>query len=422
MYRLILILILFPLMTNAQTLSDCQRAAERNYPLIRQYDLIAQTAHFTIENIQKAWLPQISASAQVTLQSEVPSWPDEFQNIYQQVGVNMKGLKKEQYRIGINVNQTIFDGGSVSAQKEIARQEASVHHAETEAMVYKIRRRVNDLYFSLLLLEKQIQLTDDLQELLSANERKLESMYKQGTAAKSDYLTVKAERLKALQHATNMKARHKTLTRILGTFCGLEITNIEKPTMPAVSMQESTQHPELKTINAQLRLADAQEKALDTAIMPRLSAFAQGYYGYPGYNMFEDMISHRLSFNGLIGIRLSWNIGALYTRKGDISKIQLKRDMAETNRDLFLFNNRLEQIENNDHIEQYRQLMAADEEIVKLLQDIRRAAESKLTHGIIDANALVSEINSENSARVQLSIHELEMLKEMYNLQIVIGE
>ena len=55
----------------AQTLEECQQAAERNYPLIRQYGLIEKTTALTVANIQKGWLPQVSASAQATYQTSL---------------------------------------------------------------------------------------------------------------------------------------------------------------------------------------------------------------------------------------------------------------------------------------------------------------------------------------------------------------
>ena len=50
---LIPILLLAVLTAGAQTLEDCQQAAERNYPLIRQYDLIEKTTALTVANIGK---------------------------------------------------------------------------------------------------------------------------------------------------------------------------------------------------------------------------------------------------------------------------------------------------------------------------------------------------------------------------------
>ena len=190
-----------------------------------------------------------------------------------------------------------------------------------------------------------------------------------------------------------------------------------KPVIAAKEPQQFTENlrPELRALDAQIGLLNAQEKALNSALMPKLGIFAQGFYGYPGLNMFEDMMSHDWRLNGLVGARISWNIGALYTRKNDKAKIQLQREQTETNREVFLFNNNLEQIQQNESIMRFRKLMADDDEIISLRSAVRIAAESKLSHGIIDVNDLVREIHQENAARLQQSIHEIEMLKEIYD-------
>lgn len=406
-------IMMLPLLSQAQTLEECQRAAEQNYPMIKQYELIEKTTELTVANIQKGWLPQISASAQATYQSDVAAWPDQMKPMMAGMGLDMKGLKKDQYRVGIDIQQTIYDGGAISNQKAIAREQGNVQAAQTEVNLYQVRKRVNEMYFSLLLLDEQLLLNKDLQELLAGNEKKLASMVKNGTAAESDLQNVKAERLNVIQQATNLESKKRMLLAMISTFCGIEMKNPQKPTIAETN--GTNDRPELRLFDAQLRLVDAQEKALNSALMPKLSVFAQGFYGYPGLNMFEDMMKHNWSLNGLIGARLTWNIGALYTRKNDKAKIQLQREMTASNREVFLFNNNLEQIQQNENISRYQKLMAEDEEIISLRSAVRKAAESKLSHGIIDVNDLVREINQENAAKVQQSMHEIEMLKEIYD-------
>ena len=401
----------------AQTLEECQQAAQQNYPLIRQMDLIRQTTELTVQNIQKGWLPQVSASAQATWQSDVTAFPEQIQNVYQQMGIDMKGLRKDQYRIGIDVQQTIYDGGAIRSQKDVARQQGVVDEAQNEVGMYQIRKRVNEMYFALLLLDEQIRLNNDRQLLLEGNERKLASMFKRGTAAESDYLSVKAERLNVAQQLTGLQSQRQTVARMLGVFCGLEITSVQKPAVTATVIPTGQEglRPELRLIDAQIGLADAREKALNSALLPRLGVFAQGYYGYPGLNLFDDMMHRQWSLNAIIGARLSWNIGALYTRKNDQAKLRAQRSAFNVQREVFLFNNHLEQIQQNENISRYRRLMTDDEEIIRLRSQVRKAAESKLAHGIIDTNDLVREINAENAARVQQSVHEIDMLKEIYD-------
>ena len=384
MKKLFLALTMLPLLVQGQTLDECQQAAEKNYPLIQQYGLIEKTTQLTVANIQKGWLPQVSASAQATYQSDVTAWPDEMKTMMSGMGIDMKGLKKDQYRVGIDVQQTIYDGGVIGSQKRIAREQGKVQAAQNEVNIYHVRRRVNEMYFGLLLIDEQIKLNRDLQTLLAGNESKLESMTKQGTAAESDLQNVKAERLNAVQKATELASQKQMLLRMLSTFCGMEVKAVQKPQVEIDGKQ--------------------------------------GFYGYPGLNMFEDMMRHKWSLNGIIGARVTWNIGALYTRKNDKAKLQLQRDITENSREVFLFNNQLEQIQQCENVERYQKLMTDDDEIIALRQAVRRAAESKLAHGIIDVNDLVREINQENAACVQQSVHEIEMLKEIYDNKYTMGE
>ena len=397
----------------AQTLDECQQAAERNYPLIKRMDLIRQTTDLNVGNIQKGWLPQVSVMAQSTYQSDVTAFPDQMQALYKQMGISMEGLRKDQYRVGIDVQQLVFDGGAIRNQKEMTRLQGVVESAQNEVSMYSVRQRVHEMYFALLLLDEQILLNKDLQALLNGNEKKLASLYKKGTAAEVDYLNVKAERLNVEQQMTSLQSQRQTVARMLSVFCGIEVKKLVKPEVVGTSAENN--RPELRLIDSQIRLANAQEKALHSALLPRLGVFASGFYGYPGYNMFEDMMHRKWSLNGMVGARLTWNIGAFYTHKSDKAKLKLMRQSAENSREVFLFNNNLEQIRQDENISRYRKLMAEDEEIISIRSSIRKAAESKLSHGIIDVNDLVREINAENATRVQRSVHEIEMLKEIYN-------
>lgn len=413
---IVAILLILASTTTAQTLEECQKAAEKNYPLIKQYGLIAQTTELTVSNIQKEWLPKIAVSAQATYQSNVVAWPERIQSIYQQMGLAMKGLKKDQYKMAIDLQQTLYDGGTIASKQAIARQEAKVQEAENQTKLYQVHHRVNEMYFALLLLNEQIKLNNNVKSLLLASENKLAAMVKSGTAATSDLDNVKAERLSAEQQYTSLKAEQQMLQHILTTFCGIKVENVQKPT-PVSTDTLTNNRPELQLFNSKLELSEAQEKALNTRLHPTLALFAQGYYGYPGMNMFNDMIDHKWRLNGIVGVKLSWNVGALYTRKNDKARLRLQRELIENERKVFLFNNSMEQIRQNSNINRFKTMMQTDKEIIALRTNVRKAAESKLLHGIIDVNSLLREINNENAAKVQWAIHEIDMLKEMYNLK-----
>ena len=102
--------------------------------------------------------------------------------------------------------------------------------------------------------------------------------------------------------------------------------------------------------------------------------------------------------------------------------MESQRRMAENSREVFLFNNSIEQVRQRQLMETYRQLMADDEEIIRLRGAVRKAAESKLDHGIIDVNQLIQELTRENDARNRRSAHEMEMLKALYDVRFAVGE
>ena len=414
-------LIMMATAIQAQTLEECQLAAEKNYPMIKQYDLISQTTQLTVKNIMKGWLPQIAIAAQATYQSDVTSWPESMKGTFQQLGVNMKGLSKDQYKIGIDLQQTLYDGGTIISLRSIARQEEKVQKAQVETNLYQVRKRVNEMYFSLLLLNEQILLNNDVKALLLSSEKKLASMLKGGTIATSDFENIRAERLSVEQQNESLKSQQQMLQHLLSTFCGIKVSNIQKPA-PVETTISTNKRPEILLFDNQLQLSSIKEKALNSQVRPKLGIFAQGFYGYPGLNMFEDMMNRKWSLNGMVGVKLSWNIGALYSLKNDKAKLRLQREMTENAREIFLFNNQLEEIQQNENIKRYHTMKQTDDEIIMLRTNIRKAAESKLSHGIIDINNLLREINNENAAKIQQTIHDIEMLKEMYNLKYTNNE
>lgn len=416
-----IVFIVLSVVMKGQTLEECQQAAANNYPLIKRYALIGQQTEESVRNIGKGWLPQLTATAQATMQSDVVTLPEALGNMLVQAGVDMKGLRKDQYRVGLDLSQTLFDGGVISQQQEVKRRQGEVEAAQNAVDIYQVRQRVNDLYFLLLLTEKQRELSQDRLTLLSASERQLQALYDKGAAAECDYNTVRAERLTAQQQEEDLAGIIHDTSLQLSILCGMEVKNPVIPPVPPSTDGAANNRPELSLIDEQIGLFNAQEKALNGALMPKLTLFASGYYGYPGYDMYHDMFSRDWTWNGMIGARLTWNIGALYTRKGDKAKLEAQRAMAEAQRETFLFNNQLQVVQKNGAIERYRQQLDYDDDIVGLRTQVRKASESKLSHGIIDAPTLVRDINNEHAAKIQRNIHMIEWLKEQYDLRIALN-
>lgn len=419
MKRTALILLAAASMTTlrGQTLDECRRLAREHYPEIRQYDLIAQSEQYDLSNAARAWIPRVTLSGQGSWQSATPTFPEALGEILAARGMRMEGIRPEQYRAAVDVSQTIWDGGHSRVAKELAQAEAAEERQRVEVDLYDLQSRVDDLYFGILLLDERLTQTTVQISLLESNLARMRSCVANGTAMESDADAIEAELLTVRQTLEQIEASRASYCRMLELFIGqpLAAEGLERPDEPAFG--GGTQRPELALFEARERRVDVRRKALRSALMPRLSAFAQGYYGYPGLDMFQSMMSSDATLNAVVGVRMSWNIGAFYTRRNDLGKLRTAQRQIGVQRDLFDFNTRLQTTREEGEIARLRKAVATDSRIVELRRAVRMAAESQLENGVIDTTDLLRKITDETTAALSCSTHEIELLRALYKLK-----
>lgn len=399
------------------TLETCQELAREHYPEVKQYDLIRLTEQYDLSNAARAWLPQLSLSAQATWQNEVPEFPEALSGMLSRAGVTIPGLKKDQYKVGLELNQTIWDGGKSNADKRLARTEAAEQRAMTDVDLYTLKKRVNELYFGILLLEEKLSQTYRTIALLESNLDKMRSLVTNGTALASDADAVEAELLTARQRATQIEASRTSYRKMLELFIGKPLQgNLLRPEFEEMATTELTR-PELALFDARKKTLSAREALIKSSTRPKFGFFAQGYYGYPSMDYFACMMSNEWRWNLLTGIRMSWNFGAYYTKKNSLNKLRTAQQSIDLQRDVFRFETDLQVAQETGDIARLRKTIADDARIVSLRQSVREAAESKLRNGIIDTNDLLQKITDEAAARSAQSVHEIELLKALYELK-----
>jgi outer membrane protein TolC len=414
---IMLFLMMVALSAQAQlTLEQCYELARQNYPAIKQYALVEQSRDFTLQNAAKGWLPQVSVNGRASYQSKVTQLPIDVS----QFGIDYKGLSKDQYDAHVMVNQPIYDGGVITANKNILKAQTDVQTAQLDVTMYSIRERVNQLFFSVLLIDEQLAQNQLLQDDLKLGLNTVSAMMKGGIANQTDVDNVKVEQIKARQQEHSLRTARHTYLTMLGSFINLSLdanTQLEKPADPGFKSQGSdpNNRPELAMYDSQNRLLDARLKALDASLMPKVGAFLQGGVGNPGLNMLKNGWDTYYR----IGATISWNIGSFYTRKNDQQLIANERQQITANRETFLFNNRLQQQQTNGQIENLRQQVNEDEEIIQLREGIRNKSEKRVQNGIETVNEMLRDINAVGEARQQKAIHEVQLLQEIYELKTI---
>lgn len=413
-----------PLLCRGQlTLDECLDKAVGNYPLIRQYGLTERTLDLQLSDINKSWLPRISVYGQGTAQNNVPEFPETLRHMIEQAGADMKGLGHVQYKAGAEISQTIWDGGASQAQRAVERASAAEKAAATDVGLYSIRERVMNLFFGILLMEQQIAQTENTMRLLEADHRLIESMCKNGTATRSDADMTEALILVMRQSLTEAGSAMKSYRDMLGIFMGENIDG-KTLTAPEAEMPVKTDpaRPELALYDARINLNKAKDAASASSLRPRVGMFAQAFYGYPGFNNFEAMVRRDLSWNMLAGVKIQWNIDAFYTRRNTREKLATASAGVENEREVFLFNNRLEASSQSEAINSLRKVIEDDSRITALRKNVRLAAESQLKNGVIDATALLTKITDENQAELTARYHEIQLLQKIYQLKNILNQ
>lgn len=400
------------------TLQECVDLARDNYPLIEKYDLLNRTRTIDLSDVNKSWLPQINVYGQGTAQNVVPSFPSALSDVLDKLGSDMEGLGKLQYRVGVDVNQTIWDGGVSKSRREIVRAEDAERRAALEVQLYAVRERVENLYFGILLMDEQIKQTQIMRELLKSNLDQLESMKANGTAMQSDVDMVEAQYIITAQQLVQYRTDCESFRRMLGVFTGKDMQglHLEKPA-PKMPADMSVNRPELGHFDARIAADEARRSSISSSLMPKVGMFAQAYYGYPGIDYFKSMTERTPSFNITAGIKVSWEIGSFYTKSNRENKLRLSTDGVNVERDVFLFNTSLQTQSQTDRIRELEEIMKEDSRIVELRANVRKAAESQLRNGVIDATALLTKITDENRARLTESYHEIQLIQSIYQLK-----
>lgn len=406
----LLAMILLPVAVHALSLNEARSMARDNYPAIRQYRMIEQSRDFTLDNVAKGWLPQVSISAGAYGFTDILKSDKKME----QVGMDMNNFMAN---ASVMIKQSVYDGGQIAARKKVVWAESQVQKQQLDVSMYAINEQVDQLFFGILLLDEQLKQNALLQKDLATSEQTIRSMMAGGIANQTDLDAILVERLKAKQQNESLLASRQTYLRMLGVFVGKDLVaaaeTLEKPAQGYV--RANVNRPELKYYASQNLLLDAQRKQLNTQLRPTVGIFGMGMV----HSKMSDMLN-----NGMMvaGVSVSWNIGALYTRKNDIRKIEMQRQMNDSQREVFLFNNRLQNEEADGAIASLKRQIEKDEEIVRLRENIRGKSDRKVELGTKSVNELVSDINAVSLARAQKAMHEIQLLKEIYRQKNINNE
>lgn len=399
------------------TLDECIGLAYDNYPQIKEMSLIEMTRGIDLKTAAYAWLPHLNVSGKATWQSEVVEMPIEIP------GMDIR-IPHDQYGLTVEFTQQIWDGGTSRSQRELAEAGAEVKKTQLETNLWVIRSRIQNIYLGIILIDKQMRLNDLLRENLERNSEEVESLINGGVALPTDLDQVSVNILSCLQQRASLEADRRSYVKLLGLMTGRDMTGVELAIpQEALDFQDDgvrdfATRPEMSLYSAQLKQNDVQLRQLNTLISPKLNLSLQGGYGRPGMNM----LSGDFSAYFVAGLKLQWNIGALYTRGMDKRKLKADAQKIDLTRETFLLNSSVEAEQKNNAIEKARDVLDRDSEIIALRQRIREAGENQYREGTIKMNDYLSMLDEEYKAKANESMHEVQLMIAVYDMKNTLGK
>ena len=397
--------------SNSITLDSCYFLARQNYPLIKQHELISKTSGYTLQNISKGFLPQININGQATYQSDMTQLPKTIPGV--------PVLTKDQYKIYAEIDQPVYDGGVIKAQKKIQEANTVVDQQKLEVELYKLKDRINQLYFGILLIDEQLKqnglMKNDLQLALD----KINAQIENGTALRSNADILKAELLKVNQQTIELNSNRKAFTEMLGLFINRSLDeNLVFVKPENIIPSREIKRPELLMFDAQNKFFDEQRNLLVARNRPKLGFFVQGGLGKPAFNILSN------SFDPFYigGLRLSFPLTGFYSLKNDRALIDLNNKNIEVQKETFLFNTNIAVKQQNADIVKFQHFLKTDDEIILLRTNVKKAALVQLENGIINSSDYLREVNAEDNARQNKILHQIQLLMAEYNEQNAVGE
>jgi len=402
----------------ADTLSigECLKIASERSPLNRQKIISGEALSYKIKNLNTNWLPAIGFNAQAIYNSETV----EFSDIMENLPVSLPSLPLDQYKIWADINQQLYDGGMVKAQKSIekANYEADLQQVESELL--GIKQQVNQVYFSLLVTQKSSSVLQVSLDELRERKKVIQAGVNNGVVLPENMLAVEAEEIKFQQKLTELTLTRDQLLKVLSILMDSSLTGDLVTPEPAAlgKFNESINRPEYVLFDKQKERLLATQKLVSASELPRLFAFSQAAYGRPGYNIVSKDFHTFYS----VGLGMKWNFLNYGASRRQIKILEIQKDMVDIKRETFNDQLNIQLQTEITNLEKYDELLKQDEQILKLRKAIASTSLSKLTSGIITSMDYLTDLNAEILARLQYENHKILKLQSSYNCLLLQGK
>ena len=391
------------------TLKDCYDHAMTSNALAGEKNGYSDISKLKDENLVKGWLPTLDANGSLVYNSSVIDLSGVLGSLpIPGIANAIKPLPHEQYKITLDINQVIYDGGAIKGARELENADLSVSQKQTETDLYKLRAEINNYYFNLLLLAKQKELLDTYLEIIEKQISSMQSGINNGVIIKSDIDILTSEKINIQQELAENEIRKTSFIKVLSNLTGLEIdtTTIFIVPVPKDELSNELLRPELQLLDLRKEQLGAGLKVIESSRMPKAFGFATfGYGNPPGSNFFKNEFAPYY----VVGATVKWNIFDWNRSKNEKQVISFQQSIIENRKkDLTDNLNRL-LVSKNAEIISLKDLIDRDNELIALRKKITASSKSQYQNGTVTATEYLNQLNSERQALINNEIHKINL-------------
>lgn len=401
------------------TLGFCYQQAEKNYPLNKQFAMLKNSKELKINNLNKNYLPQFNVNASASLQSDVTQVAIALPAGLPEI--SMPVIPKDWYKLTVDLNQMIYDGNITNYQKKVEEFSLQVDQKGVEIELYKVKDRINQIFFNIILLQQNEALLKSNQQRFETKLKEVESGIQNGAILEMNADLLKAELVKIDQQLTENRMDRSTSFKMLAELISSPVPESSLLIVPDVSIPGKdfeNKRPENALFDIQRSKIMLLKDMVTTKWNPKIFAYGQAGYGRPSLNMLDPAFMPWW----LVGAKFTWTPLNWNQNRNEKKILQIQSDILKTQQETFDKNLKISAQKDLSEMLKMNELLIQDEEIISLRIKITKAASSQLDNGVITSSDYITRINEETQARLTREIHKILLIKSKLSYLYTLGK
>jgi len=391
------------------TLKECYEKAYEAAPIAGEQQAYNDIWQLKDKNLSKGWLPTLDANGSFIYNSSVIDMTDVLGSLpVPGIADYIKPLPHEQYKVTVDINQVIYDGGAIKSTRTLEKADLNINEMQVESDLYKLRGQINSCFFNLLLLDRQKDLLQNYLDIINKRIASMNSALVNGVILRSDIDVLSSEKIKLEQQLGENNIRKASFLKILSSFTGGVIDTSTELVSPSVEQEltDELTRPELQIFDLRKEQLDASRSLIQSKRMPKAFGFATlGYGNPPGNNFFKNEFAPYY----ILGAGVKWNIFDWSKARNEKQVVSLQQNIIDSRKSDMTDNLKRLLDAKSAEISNLESLIQTDTELIEIRRRITSSAESQYDNGTITATDYMNELNSERQAMINWEIHKINL-------------